>query len=605
MRHRLGLALVAGLLLGSLAVAPAAHAGGGPIVTTQVVTSFDGTPILTTLFVPASATDATPAPLVLQTHGWGGTGQQDPGGFVGHLLDAGYVVLTWDQRGFGCSGGEVAIDKPDLEGRDTSALIDWAVANAPIELDGEGDPLVGMTGGSYAGGIQTATAAFDDRIDAIAPEISWHDLRYSLYAGEVVNQGWAALLYAAGLATATGLGLNPDCPTFPQTGALDPRISQGFLEGATTGVISEPVLDFFGESSLAAYGASDPVDIPTLVIQGSVDTLFDLSDGHRVYEHVRATGAPAKLIVFCGGHVACPASYADAGDGAHTDAAVLTWFARHLRGDASVDTGPAVEYRTNEGLWRSADAFPPTTFTTASGTGAGPLLSVPVLEVPDPSTLAEQLQAFSGGIPATPITSAQVSPLGALDTLTIPLGSAGDAPVDVVGIPTVELTVRGTGTEVVLLAKLVDREAGHVVNLQEGPIRVPLLDGEQTVAVPMPGVAYTLAPGHHLDLQVSTASLMHSNARLPAQVDVAVAASVPVSAPLTAPAPTPPVAPPAPGTPGPAPVPAAPSAPAGALPATGLEAGALAPLALLAAALLLWHVRRPAWALRRADRSTR
>ena len=125
---------------------------------------------------------------MLQTHGWGGTGQQDPGGFVGELLDAGYIVLTWDQRGFGCSGGEVTIDQPAKEGKDVSALIDWAVANAPVADDG-GDPIVGMTGGSYAGGIQTAAASVDPRLDALAPEISWSDLRYTLYSGEVAQPG--------------------------------------------------------------------------------------------------------------------------------------------------------------------------------------------------------------------------------------------------------------------------------------------------------------------------------------------------------------------------------------------------------------------------------
>ena len=98
---------------------------------------------------------------------------------------------------------------------------------------------------------------------------------------------------------------------------------------------------------------------------------------------------------------------------------------------------------------------------------------------------------------------------------TFELGSAGDAPVDVVGIPSVELTVSGTGAEVILLAKLIDREANEVVNLQEGGVRIPLGGGPVTVDVPMPGVAYTLAPGHHLDLQVATASLLHSNARTP------------------------------------------------------------------------------------------
>lgn len=518
-----------------------------PVVTSQVVTSFDGTPIVTTLFVPARASAADPAPLVLQTHGWAGTGQTSAGGFVGQLLDAGYMVLTWDQRGFGCSGGEVTVDNPQLEGRDVSALIDWVAANAPVELDAEGDPLVGMTGGSYAGGIQTAAAAFDARIDVIAPEISWTDLRYSLYSGRVANQGWAALLYAAGLPTATGLGLSPDCATFPQAGGLDPRITQGLLEGATTGSISEPVLDFFAASSLAGYGDANPVAIPTLVIQGSVDTLFDLTDGYGIYERVQATGAPARFLVFCGGHVACPASYEDADDGGHVDAAVLAWFARHLRGDDGVDTGAAVEYRTNEGQWRGATTFPPSGFDAISASGRGSLVSVPVLEVPDVAALAAQIVSAGegiSGIPATPLTSAQVSAAGDPRSMVVELGVAGDEPLDVVGIPTVELTVSGIGAEVVLMAKLVDREAGEVLNLQEGAIRVPLTDGEVTVEVPMPGLAYTLAPGHHLDLQVSTASLMHGNARLPATADVLATATVPVEQTLAPPSPTEAVSPP-------------------------------------------------------------
>lgn len=35
-----------------------------------------------------------------------------------------------------------------------------------------GDPLVGMLGGSYGGGIQLTSAGIDSRIDAIAPGIA-------------------------------------------------------------------------------------------------------------------------------------------------------------------------------------------------------------------------------------------------------------------------------------------------------------------------------------------------------------------------------------------------------------------------------------------------
>lgn len=533
------LGLVAGTAGGS--PPPVAAQESAPTIRTEVVESFDGTPLVATLLVPPGVGAGSPAPLVLRTHGWGGRGEQAPAGFIGRLLDAGYIVLTWDQRGFGCSGGAVHLDRPEVEGQDVEHLIDWAISKVPVESDATGDPIIGMSGGSYAGGIQPAAAAVDDRIDAIAPEASWSDLRYSLYGGSVADEGWIALLYAAGLATAGGLGLDPDCPTFPQAGGLHPMLGQGFVEVATTGAVSSSVLDFFAASSVVSYGDRLPVRVPTLVVQGSTDTLFDLRDGYGIVERVRSTGAPTRFLVYCGGHIACPSSYGDAGDLERIESAVLAWFDRYLRGDMSVDVGPPVEYRTNEGIWRAAISFPTIDTATASlrGSGPGSLVNVPRTEVPDIDPLVDQITTNPGRQPDLPITSAQVSPAGDPRAMTVELGAAADAPIELLGIPSVQLTVRGIGTEVILLAKLVDREGDHVVNLQEGAIRVPL-DGtdSSTVDVPMPGIAYTLPAGHHLDLQVSTASLMHATSRTPSTVEVTASAAVPAGA-AHAPAPRP------------------------------------------------------------------
>jgi len=591
-----GLVALVAMLVGAagvVAVAPAASAQGAPAISRRVVTSFDGTPIVVNLFVPPGVSADAPAPLVLQTHGWGGSGQRKADGFLAELLDAGYIVLTWDQRGFGCSGGEAAIDKPDREGRDVSALVDWALDHAPVARDSSGDPLIGMSGGSYAGGIQTVLAAHDPRIDVITPRVSWFDLRYSLYSGEVVNQGWSLLLYAAGLITTTSGGLDPDCPTFPQAGGLDPAITTAITEGLASGALrSSAAQRFLAASGLGGYGRSHPVSVPTLVVQGSTDTLFDLTDGYRIFDHVRSQGVPAKLVVFCGGHLACPPEYGSADDEAHSDAAVLAWLARYLRGDASVDTGATVEYRTNEGVWRGVDDFAPSDSVAMTGQGQGSLLSIPLLELPDVSKLVDMVTGYSGGLPDLPVTAGQLSAAGDARAFTVPLGRAGDEPLDVVGIPDVEVEVSGLGTEVVLMAKLVDREAGRVLNLQEGAVRVPLLGGSATRSVPMPGLAYTLAPGHHLDLQISTASLMHGNARLPATVDVVASASVPTRhAGPTAPAPSPDTAPgddnavpdPAPNAPTPAP---------GRMPATGGGPNPLVPLLLAATAVITLRLRR-------------
>lgn len=592
--HRTAAALAALTLV----VAPSgARAQAGPAVTDHVVASFDGTPLAATLFVPDGVAADAPAPLVLRTHGWGGSRETtvgdsstpDPGaGTLARLLHEGYVVLTWDQRGFGCSGGEVRLHDPDVEGRDVTALIDWAVANAPVATDAAGDPVVGMSGGSYAGGVQTAGAAVDGRIDAIAPEISWSDLRHALYPGQVVKQGWVAILYGLGVSSGTIGGLDPACEGAPQGGALDPAIHAGVTEFVTTGRVSGETLAFFDGSSLGSYGRERPVRAPTLVLQGSVDTLFDLTDGYGIYQHVRAQGVPARFVIFCGGHVTCPDSYAAAGDRAYLDDAIVAWFARHLRAE-DVDTGAPVSYRTNEGVWRDAATFDGAGAVELSGSATS-LPVVPVVDVPDVATLAGL--AAGGpptGVPALPFTAAQPARAGDPRTARIAVARAGEQPLELRGVPEVTLTVSGQavpledalaplgdlaselpadevggvlvgslgplgtltgglvdglggdGTvggvdgSVHVFVRLVDREADEVVNLQEAAVRAPLAADGATVAVPMPGLAYTLPAGHHLDLEVSTASLLHATGRTPALVAVTVSGTLPVADGVAAP----------------------------------------------------------------------
>ena len=103
-------------------------------------------------------------------------------------------MLTWDSRGFGQSGGTVTVDYKDNEGRDVQALIDYLAKQPEAQLDGPGDPRVGMHGASYAGGIELVAAGIEPRIDAIAPDIAWHSLLTSLYKEETVKGGWALAL---------------------------------------------------------------------------------------------------------------------------------------------------------------------------------------------------------------------------------------------------------------------------------------------------------------------------------------------------------------------------------------------------------------------------
>lgn len=525
---RLAAVVVAACALVAIAVVPVRAQQAAHAVTHDVVESFDGTPLEAHLFVPSGASETAPVPLVMMTHGWAGSGQEDISGLVARLLDEGFAVVTWDQRGFGCSGGEVHVDKPDFEGRDASAILTWAAANAPIATESADDPVVGMVGVSYAGGIQLATAPFDARIDALVPQIAWSDLRYSLYAGEVVNQGWGLVLYSAGTATAQGDGLRPDCPTFPQTGGLVADLHQAFTEFTATNTFSEDTLEFFARSSLAAFGDDHPVTVPTLVIQGHVDTLFDVTDGYRTYQHVRAHGAPARFIVYCGGHVSCPATYEAGDDGAVIEDAIVTWFIRWLEGE-NVDTGPEVLYRTDTARWHGATTFPPEGTRTVTASGSGTVVYSPPPPPPDVATLADRLGGSGGSLPPTPLTAAQPSRSGDPHAFAFEAVAAGDDDLRIVGIPRVRLTVTGQGTGPAhVFVKLVHREENEVLNLQEATQRVAVGGEPRTYEFVMPGVAYTLPAGHHLDVQIATTSTLHAASRNAGQVQIEAEVDVPV-----------------------------------------------------------------------------
>ncbi|MBW6396058.1 hypothetical protein KZX47_12980, partial [Thermus sp. SYSU G05001] len=99
---------------------------------TVTITSFDGTPIVFTVFEPALKAGET-APLVIHGHGFGGHRIRSPedastdskliSDTVFRLWEAGYHVISFDQRGFGDSGGYVRVMDPDVEIRDVQAIL--------------------------------------------------------------------------------------------------------------------------------------------------------------------------------------------------------------------------------------------------------------------------------------------------------------------------------------------------------------------------------------------------------------------------------------------------------------------------------------------------
>ncbi|NEE60788.1 alpha/beta fold hydrolase, partial [Streptomyces sp. SID8455] len=136
-------------------------------------------------------------PAVLIGHGFGGS-KNDVRAQAEKLAADGYAVLTWSARGFGKSGGAILLNDPEGEVKDVSGLIDWLAGRPEVELDKKGDPRVGLTGASYGGAVSLLAAGYDQRVDAIAPVITYWNLADALFPDGVFKKLWAGIFVTSG-----------------------------------------------------------------------------------------------------------------------------------------------------------------------------------------------------------------------------------------------------------------------------------------------------------------------------------------------------------------------------------------------------------------------
>lgn len=470
--------MLAGALTAALAAATPAQAQD-----LNTVTSFDGTAITFYWFPAENLAPGQTAPTVLQGPGFGGKAQSNPeaanGGpipGVGPLRQAGYNVLTWNPRGISPSGGKAMLDNPDFEGRDVQALISWVSQQPEAQLDGPGDPRVGMTGGSYGGGIQFATAAIDSRVDAIVPVIAWHSLGTSLYKANTIKTAWVNLLMAG--ATQPG-------------NTFDPRILKGRTQARKGMTFTSAVVDFARSAGPAALVGN--ITAPTLIIQGTIDNLFPLSEAVENYAALRKAGTPVQMTWYCGGHGVC---LTGVGDNSVPLNQTWAWLDKYLRGNAAADTGAGFTWVDQRGTWRRAGSYP-VAAQRLSARGKGAL------------RLVQKGGAgpYKGDLPSS------VSPLTALllrSAIPSPAKRAVEVPVRtaepavVVGAPRVRLTYRGTAPrkKIRVLAQLVDNRTKTVLGNAITPVPLTLDGKVQRVSLPLEPVTASLRKGQRLTLQI-------------------------------------------------------------------------------------------------------
>ncbi|MEU0299287.1 alpha/beta fold hydrolase [Streptomyces sp. NPDC006175] len=483
-----------------------------------------------------------PRPAVLIGHGFGGS-KNDVRAQAEKLAADGYAVMTWSARGFGRTTGEITLNAPDGEVKDVSGLIDWLAGRPEVQLDAKGDPRVGVTGASYGGAVSLLAAGHDDRVDAIAPVISYWNLADALFPDGVFKKLWAGIFVSSG----------GGCQKFQK------QLCEMYERVAVSGKPDAAARALLTERSPEAV--ADRIDVPALILQGQSDSLFPLGQSDAMAKAVKANGAPVSVDWIAGGH--------DGGDdeGDRVEGRIGDWFDRYLKKDEGADTGPGFRVTRTGGVdstdgaalkrGASSDTYPglnsggreipltgagqPATTGGAMdrpGTGGGQ--SAPAKNLTQ--TFRNPAGANPPSISAVPGIGgglSQLSSLGVGFSLDFPgqyarFDSAPlDSAVHVTGSPTVRVNVKADQGDAVLFGKVYDVSPDgkqQVLPSQlVSPYRITPDEQGKPVELTLPAVDHEVEAGHSLRLVLSATDLAYASPAEPATYTVS------LDGPLTVP----------------------------------------------------------------------
>lgn len=528
-----------------LALPAAAHAadplgltctdqGDGVRLCQGKVKTFDGVPLDANLALPAGSSN----PLVVLSHGYGGAklGYAD----LQPWAQRGYAALAFSARGFGescgsaasrladpvgCAQGWVHLDDVRYEARDIQQLA-GLLADAGV-VDGT---KVGVTGGSYGGGVSLDLAVLRDRvvlpdgtlapwtspagrpmrIAGAVPWIPWSDLAYALAPNGrtldyeitsptadlepfgIAKQSFLAGLYASGQASGyyAPPGVDPDADLtrwYAQINAGEPY-----------GADERALADELAAHHSAYYLDHSRAPAPTLIANGWTDDLFPVDEALRYYNRTRAQypDAPLALMFLDSGHQRGQNKDADV---ARFEQRAYAWMDRYVKGDAGAPALKGVEALTQ---------------TCPKDAPSGGPYDAPTWKALHPgevrfTSATAQTVVSAGGDPSVARAFDPIAGDGACATTSgadepgtagYRLPAAAGEGYTLLGAPTVIANLRLKGTFPALALRLLDVAPDGSQTLVARGLYRPTSDGRQVFQL-HPG-AWRFAPGHVAKLEL-------------------------------------------------------------------------------------------------------
>jgi len=245
----------------------------------------DGIKMVGDLYLPAGLKQGDKRPAVIFCNGTSGTKRGTPTQLAPHFLEAGFVFLGFDYRGWGESEGKLLpvepLPKPDEKGEVTVKVrvvkwqMDFADQTQDIRaaisfLAGEPnvDPeRIGLLGSSYGGGLVTWMAGNDPRVKCVVAQVP----------GMGGSRTPAAEKRLYELLTKQSRGETEPVP---------------FQTGKPTGQMARYAHMRYNPAKGVGYSpiaAAEKIAVPMLIVMAEKEELMDnKQNGEKVYEILKA-----------------------------------------------------------------------------------------------------------------------------------------------------------------------------------------------------------------------------------------------------------------------------------------------------------------------------
>ena len=294
----------------------------------------DGTCLSAAVYTPKAE---GPFPVLVMVHSWMFSRWQCHL-YAPYFAAAGYVVLTYDCRGWGSSRGVVHCADPERELSDLEDAIDWLLEKSGLPII---EGALGVTGISYGGGHSFLIAARDPRVKTVVPMNGWTELKESLQPSGSLKIFWGL-----------GLLLTASWATKLKSGNVLYRWMMTML--FKRGDVQAYEEDMRRRSCLYDVGK---IDKPMLIVGSWNDDLFEPNQMMGFYEQL---DAPKMLYIGNGIH-GIDAGFGPRGAGRDIWELTRRWFDYWLKGeDNGVLSEPAVRlYKPWKRRVEAEEAWPP------------------------------------------------------------------------------------------------------------------------------------------------------------------------------------------------------------------------------------------------------